>query len=964
MVDDHQLDFFVSYTKVDQAWAEWISLVLEEAGYRVVVQAWDFGAGNFMERMEHAVQNARRLLPVLSEAYLRSRYGLIEWTAFARDLSTIIPVQIEDIDTRSILSGNVRVNLRGLTERDATERLRSRIGELVGKPQCAARSRREARFPGIVAQIVPDAEDHAAGAPWSPRRITPEPGRVQLVILGSGEASCEAAAELPALFDVPAERTLDLYDSKLTAAEQMTKVTAVLGELDQDAVSDVIVVFAGRGERPDDLGIRLHVRVTDSARAATSIGLGDLLGLLEQQIGVRRAHLLVDATDDNDTDVGPTAPWAVPVLNLRSFREDTTPATGLPGLCVALTRSAGAPVDKVEHWASLSLGDIAVLSGGTLLVPPQCRGAEIGLAPNPLAWPRQPSATGSSWCFVLSATDARREGDTIARALGQLQKYRRGSLEKAMRAIDPGIELDEVATRCRAEEVFSSPAAFARAAEQVCRAEIAVFDVTNFEPAVMVLLGIRAVIRRGVTLCVHGPHAEPWQRVEPPFHLREVSLLAQPSFGTIGNRLMAGIKQLGQAGSAYSDLPSFDLIRAVPPAGDRRGPRSFDSGSDPSILALVPFDAVYTARHWSQLEQNLPAAAVALMPDRPEDEHPPRLLRTLDLDSPRVISAQLFEAIRLTDFCLVDLTGVRPNVMFELGVRLAANALHPVVVHDAAFTADGDAHWSADVAAQREQLCQLLAAIPYTPYVDDDIDPYRQMVARHLELRHLATRTNHPRAQTVLGGFPPSGLYRLAWRHAVPRDESTAMPVDERLITMAGAMLVDPSDGARRLIYPKRHRLSAIAEHSGREHLVAAWLYLHHRRQAYRSDDANLVAAYGDLTDRLIAQLESTGDDDDAAFVEQIDSWRTAEDKSTYSGWRRELTWSIRGTRRRTASPLRPSGTPRAGITRARCVCSSKRLPSAARYTTNGRGSSSRPRRLMATNATKPHTSSPTTTVD
>lgn len=148
MVDEHQPDFFVSYTGVDQAWAEWISLVLEQAGYRVVVQAWDFGPGNFLEQMELAVRRARRLLPVLSEAYLVSRYGLTEWTAFAKNPSTIIPVQIEDIETRSMLGTNVRVNLRGLAEQDAAECLRSGIQKLVGSPPHAPQRRREARFPG------------------------------------------------------------------------------------------------------------------------------------------------------------------------------------------------------------------------------------------------------------------------------------------------------------------------------------------------------------------------------------------------------------------------------------------------------------------------------------------------------------------------------------------------------------------------------------------------------------------------------------------------------------------------------------------------------------------------------------------------------------------------------------------------------------------------------------------------
>jgi hypothetical protein len=53
-------DFFVSYTQADREWAEWIAWVLEEDGYRVLIQAWDFVPGsNWIERMQ-AARAARR----------------------------------------------------------------------------------------------------------------------------------------------------------------------------------------------------------------------------------------------------------------------------------------------------------------------------------------------------------------------------------------------------------------------------------------------------------------------------------------------------------------------------------------------------------------------------------------------------------------------------------------------------------------------------------------------------------------------------------------------------------------------------------------------------------------------------------------------------------------------------------------------------------------------------------------
>jgi hypothetical protein len=45
-------DFFVSFNSADKAWADWISWTLEEGGYQVVYQNWDFRpGGNFVLEM-------------------------------------------------------------------------------------------------------------------------------------------------------------------------------------------------------------------------------------------------------------------------------------------------------------------------------------------------------------------------------------------------------------------------------------------------------------------------------------------------------------------------------------------------------------------------------------------------------------------------------------------------------------------------------------------------------------------------------------------------------------------------------------------------------------------------------------------------------------------------------------------------------------------------------------------------
>ena len=78
-------DFFVSFNQADRGWATWVAWVLEDAGYSVFFQDWDF-RGNFVEHMNRAHAQAHRTLAVLSDHYLGSEFTLAEWSArFAQD---------------------------------------------------------------------------------------------------------------------------------------------------------------------------------------------------------------------------------------------------------------------------------------------------------------------------------------------------------------------------------------------------------------------------------------------------------------------------------------------------------------------------------------------------------------------------------------------------------------------------------------------------------------------------------------------------------------------------------------------------------------------------------------------------------------------------------------------------------------------------------------------------------------
>jgi tetratricopeptide (TPR) repeat protein len=148
-----QVDFFISYTATDRAWAEWIAWQLEAAGSATVLQAWDFQPGSdFVHHMQQATQQADRTIAVLSAAYFGSQFGEAEWrVAFAKDPTgesgVLVPVRVQACDPPGLLATRVYVDLVGLDEAAALERLLAglRGGQRPGRPATAP------VFPGVVA---------------------------------------------------------------------------------------------------------------------------------------------------------------------------------------------------------------------------------------------------------------------------------------------------------------------------------------------------------------------------------------------------------------------------------------------------------------------------------------------------------------------------------------------------------------------------------------------------------------------------------------------------------------------------------------------------------------------------------------------------------------------------------------------------------------------------------------------
>jgi tetratricopeptide (TPR) repeat protein len=159
MIEQMKKQFFVSYNGRDKQWAEWIAWILEEAGYSVIIQAWDFRPGsNFVLEMQNATVQAEKTLAVLSSNYLNALYTHPEWAAaFAQDPKgqkrTLIPIRVSECEIKGLWQQIVYADVVNLSEAEAKDVVLAALQERAKPTQAPG-------FPGV---SLPPAE-----------RITPQ----------------------------------------------------------------------------------------------------------------------------------------------------------------------------------------------------------------------------------------------------------------------------------------------------------------------------------------------------------------------------------------------------------------------------------------------------------------------------------------------------------------------------------------------------------------------------------------------------------------------------------------------------------------------------------------------------------------------------------------------------------------------------------------------------------------------
>jgi hypothetical protein len=123
-----RLDFFISYTGADRAWAEWIGWQLEQQGYSVFLQS-DLSPGdNWVARTRDALNATQCLLAVLSPAYLQSSFAAEEWRHAVESIGRggdfrLLPVRVAPMELPEEYNEFIYVDLVDLGEKEARDRL-------------------------------------------------------------------------------------------------------------------------------------------------------------------------------------------------------------------------------------------------------------------------------------------------------------------------------------------------------------------------------------------------------------------------------------------------------------------------------------------------------------------------------------------------------------------------------------------------------------------------------------------------------------------------------------------------------------------------------------------------------------------------------------------------------------------------------------------------------------------------
>lgn len=398
-------------------------------------------------------------------------------------------------------------------------------------------------------------------------------------------------------------------------------------------------------------------------------------------------------------------------------------------------------------------------------------------------------------------------------------------------------------------DAFANQAALDLAVRLVVEADLVLFDVTGFEPGVMLLLGVRAAARRGVSIASHGGSWLEGEWLQRPFNLSDLALSSHTSFEVpagedrrvrpLAHRIRSGFDQLARHPS-YRDLPVYDALRQLGSAQD-----AWDTiRMEEEVLVLCSYAASYQPT-WYVLSRSL---ARALKSELAVTETP-KVRRMQDIPTPQLVSQSLYERVRRCAGCVADWTGSSPSTFFELGVRMTVTTWNVVQIVQREWmttSVDGENLGHRQLALMRD----LFDPIVYATGEQDEVG--RRIAARLHGLKegHVADSRGH-RVRHVASAALGVVEERLPGLVEQLRDEADALRAANVNRDIPQALFYDVRD------------IKTDREKAALERRLAAWFYLEHRADAGRLDpsDPNRVL-WRELGNVVCKDLYDAGEDD------------------------------------------------------------------------------------------------------
>ena len=430
-------------------------------------------------------------------------------------------------------------------------------------------------------------------------------------------------------------------------------------------------------------------------------------------------------------------------------------------------------------------------------------------------------------------------------------------------ALDPPMPLD-------AGKAIESTDALLAAVRQLCRARVVVFDGTDFEPEVMLLLGIRAAVRRGVTILSIGGDYRLGDSVKVPFNLIDANIVSHSPMQGANDERMRPIPLLAtrlqralemEDTPHHIDLPVYEAVRHLAPLHRRLRP------ADSGVLVLCSFDADYTALHWNGwLKDALQNERDNLIAKAQGGGAPSQdalgVARSLELVSPQLVSRAIYEETRRAQCCVADLTRWPATVFFELGVRLAVSPEPTACLID-------EAEVGANPAPVRQALVELLVPPAQRYRRLDGTGAPRDWIDEPAFSRAYGPQSALPH-DSATGG----SVYRCVERYLAVDSEPAARPVHRELLDAAQSFARQPVGGSAGLayLYLENAALRDKVESADFERRLAAWFYLVERwGEAEALADAQLRPALSEALNGIDREHKARLAQLDEAHRQQVE---------------------------------------------------------------------------------------------